>query len=67
MLEVLNDPVIFCISMDIFLPSETVLSALSLAVVDFVGDMNNLWATAALELTERRWWPPLEEVLLSWV
>lgn len=67
MLDVLNDPVIFCISIDIFLPSETVLSALSLAVVDLVGEVNNLWATAALELTERRCTPPLDEVLLSWV
>ena len=45
----------------------TVLSALSLAVVDLVGEVNNLWATAALELTERRCTPPLDEVLLSWV
>jgi len=65
MLEVLSDPVSFCMSDDIFLPSETVLSALSLAVVDFVGDMKSRWATAALELADRRCWQPLEEVLLS--
>jgi hypothetical protein len=42
MFEVLNDPpFIFCISVDIFRPSETVLSALNFAVVAFVGDMKS--------------------------